>query len=124
MLGQRPTTVSRGRQHEASAERYLVTQGLRTLSKNFLAPGGELDLVMEDGANVVFVEVRCRAKTRYASAIETITATKQRRIVRAATSYLQKYPALANRPCRFDVVGLDGSETAPSIHWIKDAFTA
>ncbi|MSQ68213.1 MAG: YraN family protein [Gammaproteobacteria bacterium] len=124
MLGGRLTSVFRGRQHEASAERYLLTQGLRTLSKNFLAHGGELDLVMEDGPNVVFVEVRFRAKTRYASAIETITTTKQRRIVRAAASYLQKYPALADRPCRFDVVGLDGNELAPSIQWIKDAFTA
>lgn len=95
---------------------HLQQHGLRLVERNFLCRGGELDLVMQDGAALVFVEVRRRAVAGYGGAAASITPSKQRRLVVAAQRYLQRYrdpPA-----CRFDVVAIDGTV----ITWLQNAF--
>ena len=52
------TKQQRGRQGEDDALAYLLRQGLVLLARNYLCKGGELDLIMRDGASIVFVEVR------------------------------------------------------------------
>ena len=51
-----------GRQGEAMAEAYLCAQGMRTLARRYRGGDGELDLVMEDGEQVVFVEVKASGR--------------------------------------------------------------
>ena len=118
------STVARGRDYEAAAERYLQRQGLATIARNFRLKCGEIDLVMRDRDTLVFVEVRYRAQGALVSPLETITPRKQPRIVRTATAFLQCRPALASLPCRFDALGLEGSGEALRIDWIKGAFSA
>jgi putative endonuclease len=118
------TTVARGRQFEAFAEQWLEARGLKRLDRNFNARGGELDLVMRDGASVVFVEVRYRATSRMVGALESVTVAKQGRIVLAATLWLQRHPQYASVACRFDVIGIEGAEPSCHVTWIKQAFTA
>lgn len=118
------STVARGRDYEAAAERYLQRQGLATIARNFRLKCGEIDLVMRDRDTLVFVEVRYRAQGALVSPLETITPRKQQRIVRTATAFLQCRPALASLPCRFDALGLEGSGEALRIDWIKGAFSA
>ena len=117
-------TRLRGKTYEAEAERWLMARGLRPLARNFTTRGGELDLIMEDGATLVFVEVRFRASGRFVGALESITPTKQRRVLHAAACWLQRNPAQNTRPCRFDVVGIEGVGESCRIAWIKAAFTA
>jgi len=81
---------------------------------------GEIDLVMRDGASIVFVEVRLRSPGAYANAAESIDAHKQKRIVAAAGFYLA---GRAESPCRFDCVLLEHAHN-DSIRWIKSAFDA
>lgn len=113
------TRSEQGTVGEELACRYLVAQGLSVLMRNYRCRMGELDLIMRDGATLVFVEVRSRLDARFAHPAETVTRTKQQRLIRAAAHYLQK-----NRldvPCRFDVVAITyGGE--PVVEWIKDAF--
>ena len=47
---------------EAAAERWLKQQGLRFITRNYRCRQGEIDLVMEDTSELVFVEVRYRKK--------------------------------------------------------------
>jgi putative endonuclease len=104
---------------EALASDYLQARGLRLLARNYSCRLGEIDLVLEDGACLVFAEVRLRRDRAYGGAGESITAAKRQRIVLAARHYLSGRP---ERPCRFDVVLLD--ELDPDrIEWIKDAFS-
>ncbi|HXH03902.1 MAG TPA: YraN family protein [Candidatus Competibacteraceae bacterium] len=110
-----------GKQGEELACRYLSARGLRLVQRNYRCGAGELDLIMRDGATLVFVEVRWRAPNRYASAAETITPTKRRRLILAARHYLLRLGA--DPPCRFDVIAIDGSD-APALEWIRDAFRA
>lgn len=114
--------TGRGRQWERHAETWLKRQGLKTMERNFNCRMGEIDLVMADGEYLVFVEVRYRGVGSRASGSESVTAHKQLRVSRAAGIFLSRHPALANRPCRFDVIAFDGKAARPRLRWIRSAF--
>ncbi|WP_110643581.1 YraN family protein [Salinicola sp. CPA57] len=111
-----------GQQVEQAAARWLETQGLTLIASNQHAKGGEIDLVMRDGDNLVFVEVRHRQRMDYGDPLETITLAKQRRIIKAARFYL--HAQRLSCPCRFDVVGVTGSLPKLEFDWIRAAFDA
>ena len=112
-----------GQWAENLALEYLEKQGLNPLDRNFRAKFGELDIIMEDGGCVVFVEVRYRASEHYGGPLASITRTKQRRLIKAASAFLKKNASLAQRPCRFDVVAVGGSREEPAIRWVAKAFS-
>ena len=112
----------RGAAVEMAAEQHLTAAGLRLLARNARYRGGELDRVMDDGGTVVFVEVRYRAHRTFGGGAASVDPRKQQRLLLAAQLYLQAHPALAERPCRFDVV--DACGEPPRLHWLKDAFRA
>src|SRR5690606_17233911 len=96
----------------------------RHLESNFNTRWGELDLVMQDGDTLVFVEVRYRAGEGYGGALASVTAGKRARLVRAAALYLAQHPKFAQLPSRFDVVAFDGTSTQPQMQWLRAAFDA
>lgn len=106
-----------GRTAEEAALRYLQARGLRLETRNYRCRGGELDLVMRDGRQWVFVEVRYRNNDSFGTPQATVGRAKQRRLTLAAEHFLLHH---ANHPSRFDVVALTGSP--PRIEWIKNAF--
>ena len=113
---------ARGAQVERLAADWLVARGLTHEASNQHAKGGELDLVMRDGETLVFIEVRHRADSRHGHPLETITPTKQRRLIRAARFYLQR-----NRlscACRFDVLAVTGTPPRLEFEWVAGAFEA
>lgn len=88
------------------------------VERNFRCKGGEIDLIMQQGDVLVFIEVRLRADRSHGGAAASVTPAKQRKLILAAQHYLQRYrmqPA-----CRFDVIAIDGGE----IDWIANAITA
>lgn len=108
-----------GAEAEDLALRHLQRQGLRLVARNVRYKGGEIDLVMLDGATLVIVEVRLRSNAQFGSAAESVDARKQRRIVLATQLYLLDHPAQAQRALRFDVVAF-GRGGQPE--WIRAAF--
>ncbi len=92
--------------------------------RNFTCRAGELDLVMLDGAALIFIEVRYRERTGYGDPLETITSAKQRKLIRAAEYFLRRYPSFRDHACRFDAMGLSGPMNHVEIRWIKNAFSA
>jgi len=120
----RSDRVRFGRGGEAIAESYLTQRGYRLLARRFRLRNGELDLVMEDGGTVVFVEVRTRRGRAFGDPLESVGPLKQSRIIRAARVFLSA-SRLYERPCRFDVVAIVESGTgAPRIEHRVDAFRA
>lgn len=108
-----------GREGEALAERRLKELGYRILERSARSALGELDLVMEDGATVVFVEVKARGSRRFGLAEEAVDARKRRRLTLLARAYVRDR-GLAGRPMRFDVVAVqDGA-----VRHVKNAFPA
>ncbi|MFZ5467262.1 MAG: YraN family protein [Pseudomonadota bacterium] len=113
-----------GEAGEQLALEHLERRGLRLLARNVHARGGEIDLVMLDGATLVFVEVRSRSARGLVGALESVTAAKQRRVLTAARAYLGRHPQHASRPCRFDVIGISRDGGRTTLEWAPNAFEA
>src|SRR5215813_7945273 len=107
----------RGMQYEEEALRFLRREGLRLEERNYTCRLGEIDLVMRDGATLVFVEVRMRRNHSFGAAAESITPRKRARLLAAARHYLAGRRAMPM--CRFDAVLINNKGTP---EWIKDAF--
>jgi putative endonuclease len=103
-----------GRLGEDRALAHLHAHGLTLLERNFLCKSGEIDLIMQDGPHLVFVEVRQRASSRFGGAVYSVTPAKQRRLLRAAEYYLLRYKLPP--PCRFDLVAIDDDK----LSWIQN----
>lgn len=109
-----------GQEAETLACHWLEKKGLKLLTRNYRCIFGEIDLVMRDNTEVVFIEVRKRSNVNYGSAVESVTFAKQRKLIKTAMHYLQKLHWFDKVQCRFDIVGISNGQ----IEWIKDAFSA
>jgi putative endonuclease len=112
--------IDEGARAEALAARFLVSQGLAIVARNFRTRMGEIDIVARDREMLVFVEVRKRRSAAYGGAIASITGAKRMRLMAAANAYLAmigKEP-----PCRFDAVLIDGVARSSRIEWQRDIF--
>ncbi|MBF0255452.1 MAG: YraN family protein [Gammaproteobacteria bacterium] len=112
----------RGDQAEEQALSFLQAKGLRLLERNYSCRQGEIDLIMQHGDCLVFVEVRYRRNSSFGSPLESVDSHKQARLRHSAQHYLQRHPWLLARPCRFDVVGISGDQGR--IDWLENAFGA
>ena len=65
-------TLGKGTIAENKARQYLEKHGLKFVEKNYRCRNGEIDLVMQDKNELVFVEVRYRKNDSYGSALDTI----------------------------------------------------
>lgn len=93
-----------GHEGEQLALDYLLAKNFVLLQRQFRSRWGEIDLVMNDGSALVFVEVKLRRQSHYGSPLEAISKIKQQRMYKTADFYLMKYPH--SGPIRFDVVGI------------------
>lgn len=104
-----------GQQGEQRALTYLRKRGLAHVESNYHCACGEIDLIMRDGEQLVFVEVRQRSGASHGGAAASISGAKIKRVVLAARTYLQRYRRMP--PCRIDVVAIDGEQ----LEWLVDA---
>ncbi len=104
---------------EKQAEEYLLRRGMTLLARRYRAQDGELDLVMQDGECVVFVEVKARPGSARGAGLRAVTPAKQRRMTHAALAFLVEREWM-NRSVRFDVVEI----SAQGILYVPDAFMA
>lgn len=122
---------------ELQACEFLQAQGLYLIAQNWQQPKiGELDLVMlEMGtawSTLVFIEVRQRQRSGFGDAALSITAAKQRKVIKTAKYFLQCYPEYADYECRFDVIAYNTANKMSSKEqaaddqpeWLKGAFIA
>lgn len=107
-----------GFEYEERAAAYLKEKGYGIIKQNFYTRWGEIDLIVRDGAYLVFVEVKYRSDSRGGHPLEVVDRHKQNRIRRSAQFFLMRYGFPENTACRFDVVGILGEE----IMHIENAF--
>ena len=114
-----------GTMQETAAIAFLQAQGLTLLQRNYQCKLGEIDLIMLDGEQLVFTEVRYRRNCAYGSPLETVNYFKQRKLILCARHYLQRHPLPLDGRCRFDVLGITAGRggQAPSCQWVKNAFS-
>jgi putative endonuclease len=109
-----------GRAAEESAAQHLQAHGLHMIERNYRSAHGEIDLIMRDDELLVFVEVRYRKTQRYGRPAETVTRSKQRKLIVTAQHYLLSKQIPPSTMCRFDVIGIFSQTN--DIEWIQDAF--
>ena len=90
---------------EEAAAQLLCAKGMVVVERNFRAKAGEIDLVMKDRDEIVFVEVRARASAAFGGAAASVGGAKRRKLIKAAGVWL--LARAWTGPCRFDVVALD-----------------
>ena len=91
-----------GLKAESIAALLLRLKGYTILAQRFVVSGGEIDLVARRGGAIAFVEVKARADLEVAAL--SISATKRRRIARAARVWLTRNPWAAGLTLRGDAV--------------------
>lgn len=95
-----------GRLGEIAARRHLTSIGYRVIAVNARAGRGEIDIVAEQGGDIVFAEVRARRSRAMGSPEESITPAKRDRMIAAAQEYLRQNN-LQRRDWRIDVVAVE-----------------
>ncbi len=118
--------LKQGEDAEKACCKFLRSQGLKLIDKNFSCRQGEIDLIMLDKSVLVFVEVRFRKNDRFGGGLASITPAKQQKLRKTAELYLQKNTRYEN--ARFDVVSM--SKNTQTKHnkqqycfdWITNAF--
>ena len=119
-----PEEANTGRWGEDVAAQWLVGKGYAVIGKR-VRPNrrDELDLVVQRGEHLVFVEVKTRRSERYGRPGAAVDARKRHSLCRAAAAYLRKsrYPKAYYRFDVVEVVGQPGTD-APIVRHIEDAF--
>lgn len=104
---------------EKLAQAYLISKGYRILNTNYKTDLGEIDLVVTNETDLIFVEVKTRSGLDYGYPAEAVTFAKQKKISQVAAQYIKRF-RLYDVPVRFDVIEVfirDGE-----INHIEDAF--
>ena len=105
-----------GDQGEKIAEKFLKKQGMKFLTRQFKTSTGEIDLIMQDRSEIVFVEVKYRKNEDYGNGLYSITKSKQRKLIKTAAIYL-KSKRIKDIPYRFDIISIIGDK----IEYIENA---
>lgn len=108
-----------GKEAEELAAQYFLRQGYLVRERNWRVGRMEIDLILETGRTIVFVEVKAR-KGDNQDPVEAVDWKKRQRLVRCADIYLRH---LEKRyEYRFDIVSFTGtSESHKMVHY-ADAF--
>ena len=106
--------LARGRWGEGLAAEHYRRLGCEILDRNWRTATGELDLVVRDGATIVFSEVKTRRTDDFGPASAAVSAPKQQRIRRLAIEWLRAHD-LRPRAIRFDVVAITGDHCTPCV---------
>jgi len=110
-----------GKTGEDLAARFLERNGLNIIERNYRFERGEIDLIAEEGNELVFIEVKARRSTMFGAPEDAVTEKKQEQVRSVADGYLFEHD-IDNRPCRFDVVAIEFKNGKAEIRHIRDAF--
>ncbi len=99
-------TQERGQRGEDLAANFLRKENFRIVERNVRTPHGEIDLVCQDSATMVFVEVKYRGSTAFGQPEEVVVGRKLQRMQRAAEWYVTQHKLMG--AYRLDVIGITG----------------
>lgn len=115
----------RGKLGEDIACKYLLQRGYRILSRNYRTRYGEVDIVAQRDACLVFVEVKARSGGAYGLPRDAVDARKQGRLYRCAQQYMQENSSNFHEQTgiRIDVIEVYLLGDSVKVHHIPAAIT-
>ena len=107
MTHRTPDRAARGRLGEALAAWFLTRRGYHVVERNARLGRWEIDLVVERGEWLVFVEVKYRGGRSWGGAGRALGGPQRQRLARAAALYAARHEG---RGLRFDAVTVEEDE--------------
>ena len=100
---------------EKQALSYLKNKGYKLIDRNYHTHFGEIDLIMQNKDNLVFVEVKTRKGDKYGLAEEAITPRKIRLIIKSTQYYQLTHPKLSES-IRIDLVAINIDQVSSKVN--------
>lgn len=110
-----------GEEGEKIAVRYLQSKGYIIYEMNWRFGKLEVDIIAEDGRELVFIEVKSRSSEIYGRPEESIDGVKELAILNAAEIYIRDFNLEIE--VRFDVISVIINKNKSKIRHIIDAFS-
>ena len=120
------STRSRGNDGEDFAADYYEKNGYRLLCRHFKGTHGEIDIIAEKDAYIVFAEVKLRAVLSQKPA-EAVDSQKMLHIVNTANEFLCEYKDntyIASLKTRFDIFEILAFDGKPKSYQLIENVTA
>ena len=112
----------KGKFGEDCAAKFLEANDYTIVARNFRIRSAEIDIIAQLDNVIVFVEVKARSNIRHGLPVEAVTLRKQKKIIEAASVFLQD-EKFCDCACRFDVVEIYlRGEQVKTINHIENAF--
>ncbi len=113
--------LEKGRFGEEVACRYLEGQSCSILERNWRYGHKEIDIIAQEGRELLIVEVKLRKADNLGRAVEAVDTKKQQHLIRAANAYI-RYKKL-ELSVRYDIIGIElKADKSYTIEHIKNAF--
>ncbi len=116
----RRVALQRGVEAEQFVSHRLVVAGWHVIARNWRCRGGEIDIIAIKDGRLRFVEVKGRGRADVFG-LEQVNASKQRRLKRAASHFLQQSQQAFDEVC-FAVAFVRFDDDVKRLEWIDDAF--
>lgn len=106
---------------EKIASQYLRRKGYSILAHHYTTRWGEIDIIAQDGEEIVFVEVKGRRTRQFGPPEEAVTDLKLSRFIRSVYFYLQRNDIL-DKKYRIDIISLFfySPKKIPTIRHLKN----
>lgn len=111
-----------GRAGEARAADYLEERGFRILARNWRGVRGEVDIIADDGEDIVIVEVKARSDVRFGHPLEAIDARKRARLWKLGRQWQEENAEPRRlRGMRLDAIALTGRDPQTAhLEYLRD----
>lgn len=109
-----------GKQGEEIAKKFLLEKSYIIIETNWRFNRDEIDIVAQDGEELVIVEVKTRSTDYYGYPEEAVDSQKEGFLIRATEAYLEENDL--DLDTRFDIVSIILNKKETKIHHIVDAF--
>ena len=94
------------------------------LDRRYRVGHRDIDLIVEMGATVAFVEVKTRRSEQFGGPVGAVGVAKRRHISNAATIWIDRQGNDPGIEYRFDVVGVLVSRSGTTVTHVPNAFLA
>ena len=109
-----------GRRGEDLATAFLLSKGYGILERNWKSGRKEVDIIAQDGTDIVFVEVKTRSSEDVTYASDAVDERKRHNLILAADAYIRM--CQLNLSPRFDIITIVGEAPNQRFDHIIDAF--
>lgn len=117
---ERRASLEFGKMGEQMAARFLMDKGYIILEYNYRRGHLEIDLIAQDGDELVIVEVKSRAYDNFLQPEEAVDHKKRLNLIRLANEYVKTHGRKEN--VRFDIVSIFSNANGTEIKHLKNAY--